>query len=71
MTPLLQNAYFTELNVDPSALMAVDLMHDVELGVGKAIVMHVLWLLLAQGQGVIEKFDAWSVLSSVVKPRLS
>lgn len=51
--------------------MAVDLMHNVELGVGKAIVMHVLRLLLAQGQGVIEKFDAWSVLSSVVKPRLS
>ena len=51
--------------------MAVDLMHDVELGVGKAIVMHVLRLLLAQGQGVIEKFDAQSVLSSVVKPQLS
>lgn len=68
---LLQNAYSTELSIDPTPLMVVDPMHDVELGVGKAIVMHVLRLLLAQGQGVIEKFDAQSVLSSVVKPQLS
>lgn len=41
--------------------MAVDLMHDVELGVNKAIIMHVLRLLLAVGEGAIEVFDARSV----------
>jgi hypothetical protein len=43
--------------------MAVDLMHDVELGVGKAISMHIFRLLMAEGGGAIEEFDARSVLS--------
>jgi len=47
--------------------MAVDLMHDVELGVAKAIVMHILRLLLAQSQGITEEFDTRSVPSSTIK----
>lgn len=56
---LSQNAYSTELGIDPSLLMAVDVMHDVELGVGKALAMHTLRLL--QVEDMIEEFDARSV----------
>ena len=38
--------------------MAVDLMHDSELGFDKAIIIHILRLLLAAGDGLIEEFDA-------------
>jgi hypothetical protein len=48
--------------------MAVDLMHDVELGVAKAIVLHILWLLIAEGGGMLEEFDARSVPSEAEKP---
>jgi len=54
--------------VDPSLLMAVDLMHDVELGVAKAILMHILRLLLAEHGNLIEEFDAQSVLSHAAGP---
>jgi len=64
---LLQNAYFTELGLNPSPLQAVDLMHDVELGVGKAIVTHTLRLFLAAADGAIEEFDTRSVLPNVAK----
>jgi len=57
-----QNAYLTELGIDPSPLMAVDLMHDYELGVGKGGIMHGVWLLLAAGNGLVQEFDARSVL---------
>jgi len=60
-----QNAYSTELGIDPSPLMAVDLMHDYELGVGRAGIMHGVRLLLAEGDGLIQEFDARSVLSMV------
>jgi hypothetical protein len=43
--------------------MAVDLMHDVELGVGKAVVLHILRLLVVEC--VIEKFDERLVLGGV------
>ena len=59
--PLSQNAYFEELSLNPSLLMAVDLMHNIELGINKAIITHILWLLLAVGEGVIKEFDARSV----------
>lgn len=48
--------------------MAVDLMHDVELGVAKAILMHILRLLLAEHGNLIEEFDAQSVLSHAAGP---
>ena len=45
--------------------MAVDLMHDVELGAGRTIPMHIFRLLVAHGGGLIEEFDARLVLSRV------
>lgn len=54
-----------ELWVDPTPLQAVDLMHDVELGVAKAIVLHIMRLLTAQGGEMLEQFDARLVLSKV------
>lgn len=47
--------------------MAVDLMHDAELGFYKGIIFHALWLLAAEGGGVTEEFDARSVLSYIMK----
>lgn len=44
--------------------MAVDIMHDVELGDGKAFITHVLRLFQAEGGGAIEEFDARLVLSN-------
>ena len=57
-----QNAYSIELDQDPSPLQVVDIMHDVELGTGKSYVMHVLWLCVAEGGGLIEEFNAQLVL---------
>ena len=65
-----QNAYSTELGIDPSPLMAVDLMHDYELGVGKAGITHGVRLLLAEGDGLIQEFDARSVLLMAGKDSL-
>ena len=61
-TPL-QNAYHTELGLNPSELMSVDLMHDVELGLEKQVLLHHLRIFNAAGKGVVEEFDARSVLS--------
>ena len=59
--------YFTELGIDPCPLMAVDLMHDAELGFCKGIIFHALRLLAAEGEGVTKEFDARSVLSYIMK----
>jgi len=45
-------------------------MHDFELGVGKAVIMHILRLFLAVAEGVIEEFDTRSVLPKLAKPSL-
>ena len=42
--------------------MAVDLMHDAELGFCKGIIFHALRLLAAEGGGVTKEFNARSVL---------
>jgi len=39
-----------EMIIGINWLMAVDLMYNVELSISKAVVIYVLWLLLAQGQ---------------------
>ena len=41
--------------------MVVDPMHDIDLGVNKAIAMHILRLLQAVADGLTEEFDARSV----------
>ena len=53
-----QNAYHTELGLDPSPLMAVDLMHDAELGLEKQVLLHHLRIFNAVGKGTVEEFDA-------------
>jgi hypothetical protein len=54
----LQSAYYTELGLEPSPLMAVDLMHDVELGIEKQVLLHHLRIFNAVGKGTVEKFNA-------------
>ena len=38
--------------------MAVDLMHDVELGLEKQVLLHHLRIFNAAGKGTVEEFDA-------------
>ena len=38
--------------------MAVDVMHDDELGFGKDIILHLIRLLHVLGGGTIQMFDA-------------
>ena len=47
--------------------MAVDLMHDYKLSFGKAVIMHVLRLLLAEADGLVQEFDTRSVLLTLVE----
>jgi hypothetical protein len=42
--------------------MVVDLMHDVEIGVEKQVLLHHLRTFNAMGKGTIEEFDARFVL---------
>ena len=62
---LLQNAYHTELGLDPCPLMVPDLMHDYELGIERHTLLHNLRIFHAAGKGIIQEFDARSVLSKV------
>jgi len=62
---LLQNAYHTELGLDPCPLMVPDLMHDYELGVERHKFLHDLRIFHAAGKGIIQEFDTRSVLSKV------
>lgn len=64
MTPS-QNAYYEELNLDPCPLMVPDLMHDVELGLEKQMLLHILRIFHAVGGGTVQEFDARSVPHTV------
>lgn len=44
--------------MNPAELMAVDLLHDWELGPGKSVPMHVVRILHAIGGGAVNTFDA-------------
>ena len=67
LTTPLQNAYYTELGLDPCPLMVPDLMHDTELGLERHKQLHDLRILHAVGKGAVQKFDARSVtLNGVV-----
>ena len=61
LTRSLQNAYYTELGLDPCPLMVPDLMHDVELGLERHKQLHDLRILHAVGKGAVQEFDARSV----------
>lgn len=58
LTNISQNAYHTELRANPAELMPPDLLHDWELGVGKAVFTHNLRIFHATGGGAINLFDA-------------
>ena len=53
-----KNAYYTELGANPAELMPVDVLHDWELGVGKAVCTHNIRILQAIGRTAINSFDA-------------
>ena len=59
-----QNAFYTELGLDPSPLQAVDLMHDVELGIEKQVLLHHLRIFNAISKDTVGEFDARSAFSS-------
>ena len=60
-----QNAYYKELSLDPCPLMVPDLMHNVELGLKKQTLLHILRIFHAVGGGTVQEFDARSVPRTV------
>ena len=48
--------------------MAVDILHDSELGFGKDTVLHILRLLHVLGGGAVQMFDARSVPKEAIMP---
>ena len=48
----------TKLGLNPSPLMAVDVLHDDELGFGRDTGLHFLRLLHVLGGGAVQTFDA-------------
>ena len=53
-----QNAYTTKLGLNSPTLMAVDPLHDIKLGFGHDIALHIIHLLHTLGGGAIQCFDA-------------
>jgi hypothetical protein len=39
-------------------LIVVDLMHELELGIWKALILHLIRILYAQGQNAVHEFNA-------------
>ena len=52
-----QNAYYTELGVNPARLMPVDPLHDWEIGVGKNVCAQNVRIFHAIGKGAVNLFD--------------
>lgn len=61
-----QNAYHTELGVNPATIMPVDILHDCELGVGKGLITHNIRILHTVGEGAVNTFDARYVQSIIL-----
>ena len=54
----LQSAFVSELKLETVfALFVVDLMHKFELGVWKAVLTHIIWVLYTLNTGIVAKFD--------------
>ena len=53
-----QNAFHTELGVNPAKIMPVDILHDCELGVGKNLIMHNIRIFHTLGEAAVNTFDA-------------
>jgi hypothetical protein len=43
-------------------MVVVDLLHEVELGVWKAIFIHLLWILDCQSESLKYELDRWRVV---------
>jgi len=39
-------------------MLAVDLLHEFELGVWKAVFMHLIWILIAHGGSAVQTLNA-------------
>ena len=58
--PLFQNAFsdkLSPLNFNMFEMLVVDLMHEVELGVWKAMFIHLLWLLDYENENLKYELD--------------
>ena len=53
-----QNAYHTELGLNPAKIMPVDVLHDFELGVGKGVITHNVRILHTLSDAAVNMFDA-------------
>ena len=60
-----QNAFSSKLapfGFNMFGMLAVDLMHEVELGVWKAVFIHLLRILDCQNESLKHKLDRWQAL---------
>lgn len=63
----IQNAFskrLGHLGLDFFSLLLVDLMHEFELGVWKALFIHLLRMLTAQDKSLVDELDCRSVVFS-------
>ena len=68
LTPFTQNAFSVVLSpfgFDFHKMLTVDLLHEVELGVWKALLMHLIRMLHTYGADKIHEFDERYALLSV------
>ena len=68
LTPFAQNTFSVVLSpfgFDFHKMLMVDLLHEVELGVWKALLMHLIWMLHTYGADKIHEFDEWYALLSI------
>ena len=54
---ILDQAYCNELGLDYHKLFVVDLLHEFELGVWKAIFSHLMWILHTIGGDVVQNLN--------------
>ena len=58
----MQNAFSVALSpfgFDFHQMLTVDLLHEVELGVWKVLLIHLIWMLHACGADKVHEFDKW------------
>ena len=60
--PILQNTFSKKLRkygLNVYSLFIVDFLHKFELGVWKAILIHLIRIMYAQGESTVTKFNNW------------
>ena len=53
-----QNAYHTELSINPAKIMPFDILHDYEIGFGSNVFKHNVWIFYALGREAVNLFDS-------------